>query len=92
MICNPTVAHPPHTMERGPHKGEQCDGVTTGEVVAQQRRKQEAIASRAHMFVTRYGIDVSARSLQANPRIWEQVEKAIDREYLRGLKEGRAGQ
>lgn len=76
-------------MKAGPHKGETCEGVTARDLLAYQRRKQEAIADGAHRFATQYGIHVSARSLQANPLVWGQVERALERQYEKGYRAGK---
>lgn len=89
MICNPTIKHDPHLMKAGPHKGETCEGVTAHDVRVHQIRKQEAIKTLAHRFATQYGIHVSARSLQANPLVWGQVERALERQYEKGYRAGK---
>lgn len=88
-ICNPTLKHDPHEMKRGPHKGKICAGVTAHDVRIYQIRKQEAIKTEAHRFATQYGIHVSPRSLRANPEVWREVQRALDRQYDKGLQAGK---
>lgn len=88
MKCSHSRIHGPHVI---PRTGETCEGLTSWDIAQRGRRKQEALKNDAHTFATRYSIHVSAQSLRSNANVWREVERALQREYDKGLEAGRGG-